>query len=175
MFFIPAPFVLKPFYALQRTWFRTTDANVGGLDSLAGYNYPFDTTKTTYIAGSVPMNFQAGEDADLLMVGAPVTLNDSGSEKFVCIITAVYYARLGGVGAGAITPTKVQISIPNNEAAKTVHRESIAVISGLVKGDNFGVRIRRAAAEPLDTYDHDFFMHTQFVLRYIADKVGVEV
>jgi len=177
MFYIPGPAAggISDYYDRARAWFRTSDATVGGVDSLWGHNYPFDATKTTFIEGIVPDNFKAGEDANLFVSCAPQVLNDSGSEKFVEITTTFYTARAGVVGAGIITPAAVLISIPDNEAAKTVHHESVAVVAGLQAGDSFTVRIRRTAADPDDTYDHDFFIHPLFILKYVADKLGVAV
>jgi len=175
MFFIPPPFVLKPFYTKRETQFRACDATAAPLDTLSGWNFPHDALKNLYGECTIPDNFVAGSDAQLIINSAIQVINDTGSEKIAVFLQYLYTGRDGVAGETIITPTKTEIVIPNTTPAKTFQVVAMEPISGLQAGDFFTYKLRRDTNDGDDTWDAFLWLSPEVCLQYIADKVGVEV
>jgi len=175
MFFIAAPFVLNPFYKIRSIQFRASDATPATLDTMQGWNFPHDANKNLHGEGFIPDNFQAGTDVQIVINGATQVINDTGSEKIVVLNQYIYRGRDGVAGEVTVIPDKTEIVIPNNNPAKTFQVAALNVISGLVAGDFFTWTVQRKTTDEDDTWASFWWMSHKVCVKYIADKVGVEV
>ena len=175
MFSIPAPYVLKPYYDVRWPLWRSSDGEAVSIDALDGFWHVTSVNDHSYYDFVVPDNIQEGSDIEVVANGCIDVNNATGAEKVVYITTVYSTGREGIVTSGSITAENVSIIIPDTELAKYFHKEVVAVLTGLVKGDTVGFRLRRWGTDAADTWAGKYFFPKGIMLRYVADKTGIKV
>ena len=130
------------------------------------------TDKMSEYAGIIPFDFLAGSDVDLYIKWFAWTDQSTGSDKAV-IARVEHNKGRDGVIFGADTEVNdIVITVPDGELRREMHTRKLITISGLVKGDHFGMRLHRDADDAADTYDSNWAVALPPWLEYPADKIG---
>lgn len=146
--------------------FRTCDAVAANINSLYGYNFATAAIRNMHHDVVIPGNMKADSDIEVIMVGCPTVLNDTGSDKGVVFRTRYNYGRNGAAVGAEQSEDDVVITIPNTEAANTIHRTTLATISGLQAGDVLSLKATRQGTDELDTWGSNWFVHIKFLIQY---------
>lgn len=140
---------------------------------IVGYALPPDTQKYIQWGGIVPNNIIAGSDIDIMLHGWPSAANESGSDKGVVLLIQYSYTRNGVLIGTLVSMPVVEITVPDGEAAYTIHETVITPVANMVKGDELFITIHRRATLAEDTYTGNWLMGFSPTLKCPVDKIGL--
>lgn len=163
---------ILPCYKRVNLHFSYSNGTRTDYSGVVGYALPPDVQKYIQWGGAVHNNLVAGSDIDIILHGWPNAANESGSAKVVVLLVQYSYTR-GGVLIGTmVSMPVVEITVPNGQAAYTIHTNIITPVSNMVKNDQILITIHRRATLAEDTYTGNWLMGVSPTLKYPVDKIG---
>lgn len=121
----------------------------------------------------VPRDIKAGSDLIIMLTVAPLTANNTGSDKKIKLHCSYSVGSVGQVATSPVTTATTLVTIPDGMAANTLMKVTPATIAGLVAGDVLGLRVVRDADHGDDTYTGELWISYIAMAVYNADKIGV--
>lgn len=141
-----------------------------------GFNvHRLDPTSAEHVIynGIVPNNIKEGSDVIIQLKSLPYAINDSGVDKGVAVLPHYGSVRKGQAMPALTVGDIIDITIPDDEAAYTLHYDDVMAFHNLQAGDMLGVKLYREPTDGFDDYPDDYCFYDILNARYIADKVGV--
>lgn len=152
-----------------------SDASISVPNEIMVRKFTDASLKYSYFSVAIPENFKAGSNAHVVFDGAPNVINNSGTTKIARF--GIFYNWIReGVTIPAYSDTgKFDFSVPDSESGSTGHKLSSPALTGLQAGDYLSVKLTRYGNDAEDTWTGEIWVANNLVLRYIADKIGVEL
>lgn len=153
------------------TYFTTSGALYSS-GNLLGTAFSATSLNKLYMECELPKWIKLGADAILKSRGFPPSANNTGSDKAVRLYMQYTITGKTGLAGSSIQTDPFEITIPDNEQAKTLHVTELLTLSTFCPDDIFCINIIRDAAHENDTWTDTWIMLRGIYFEILCDKIG---